>query len=108
MTRAAAIFSALLVSVLPSMVWADNEIECRNGSRMVCSGETAEVERILDPKNQVENRCQKLRQASEGKTCHPKRGFLSSPALSDEALYEILMDCKVPRLDPDRFFKCGL
>ena len=89
MTRAAATFSALLVSVLPSMVWADNEIECRNGSRVVCSGETAEIERILDPKDQVENGCQKLHRASEGKKCYSKRGFLSSPALSDEALYEI-------------------
>ncbi|MCH2184922.1 hypothetical protein MK280_03525 [Myxococcota bacterium] len=108
MVRVAVIVAVVVLGFLPSRVWADSEIECRNGSRVVCSGETAEIKRILDRKNKIENRYQKLRKASEGKKCHSKRGFMSSPALGDEALYEIRVDCKVPRLDPQSLFKCGL
>ncbi|MAJ60898.1 MAG: hypothetical protein CBC48_13455 [bacterium TMED88] len=67
-----------------------------------------EIKRILDLKKRIENRFQKLHQAAEGTKCHSQRGFLSFPALSDEAVYEILMDCKVPCLDLDSLFKCGL
>ena len=87
---------------------ADITIECRDGMEVVCSLDTTEIERILDPEKKVVDRCGKLKVTSKGKKCHSKRGSLSSPALNDEAVYEILMDCKIPRLDEDTLFRCGL
>ena len=100
--------SIVVACCVPAIALAETSIECHNNTQLVCSGDTAEIERILDPKNKIDDRCAKLREASKGKSCRSKMGELSSPPLNDEASYEFLMDCKVPRFDSNSLFKCGL
>ena len=79
LVRVALLIAVLVLGVQPNRVGKDSEMECRNGSEVVCFGETAEIKRNLDPKSKIENRCQKLRKASEGKKCQAKRGFCRLP-----------------------------